>query len=47
MRPESVLEGGVLELEEQWDERAMVADQDEVTSAKEAPHSEALRGDVI
>jgi hypothetical protein len=42
MRPESVLEGGVLELEEQWDEQAVVADQDKVMSTKEAPHSEAV-----
>jgi hypothetical protein len=42
MRPEPVLEGGLLELDKQWDEQAVFANQDEVTSTKEAPHSEAV-----
>ncbi len=42
MRPEPVLEGGLLELDEQWDERAVFANRDKVTSAKEAPHLEAV-----
>jgi hypothetical protein len=42
MRPEAALKGGVLELDDQWDEQAVVTNQDEVTSAKEAPHSEAV-----
>jgi hypothetical protein len=42
MRPEAALEGGVLELNNQWDERAMVINRDEVTSANEAPNSEAI-----
>ncbi len=42
MRPESVLEGGLPELDKRWDERAVFADQDKVTSTKEAPHSEAV-----
>jgi hypothetical protein len=42
MRPEPVLEGGLLELDKQWDERAMFANQDKVTSANEAPHLEAV-----
>ncbi len=42
VRPEPVLEGGLLELDEHWDEQAVFADGDEVTSAKEAPHSEVV-----
>jgi hypothetical protein len=42
MRPEPALGGGVLELDNRWDEQAVVTNQDEVTSAEEAPYLEAV-----
>jgi hypothetical protein len=42
VRPEPVLEGGLLELDKHWDEQTVFANQDEVRSAKEAPHTEVV-----
>ncbi len=42
MRPEPVLEGELLELDERWDERAVFANQDKITSTEEAPHLEVV-----